>query len=785
MNKKHLSLAFFMCLLVAGSMVQAQCPEVKIKEKYEVRLLHPNYVLNGWDTAVDCNNEFIVLTADTSALTTQNFNGTYKVEEIPYNPPEPFTFGTRMPLSTDDDFAPNSINISFPFLFFGIQKNVVTLGANGMATFTPGAAGQGCPWSYNVGLPWTSGGPSPLTYMRDAIYGVYEDTYPYNLGNSARGIYYGSSPQSDYPCRHICFSWNRVPQFNKHSGSDSATYNCTYQIVIYEGTNIVEVHVKQRKVNTDWQGGIGVIGIQNATGTTQASTFNNRCGEYTDYIMPNSPAYFAPNGFNPFYTDVTERAWRFTPQGLTACNVQFFRLLSNGDSIEVAPYGQGTSALADSAGGYYYTNDRMSCVVKPTEPTKYKVLCRYRTRTGIDYYLRDTIFVGVDTAKQTSFTVGGQVMRSKTICAGDDLGAELTYPTESQVLDSCSWSAMLKCNGRDSILPRNYLEPYNGGMACRLLSTPAYHRFEHDTIMLINTASFSNGCTGHDSLHVNVFPNTKDTTLGAICDNEDYHFQGNTYTDAGEYDVPLISSHGCDSVKHLSLHMSHTSYSYDRIKDCSPITWKNGRTYYATNTTSARNDTVILKNIYGCDSTVQLDFQLFPLHAEAIATPQNADMDHLTIKLTDVSTGDSTRTWNVSGVGTSNEEVFYFGYPLEYDSVTVQLHALSPYGCEDDTSIVVHLYKEGIYVPNAFTPLELTNNTFKVYGIGLTYLEIYVYSRTGQLVYEHEGLDAEWDGTIGNGTMCQQGTYVYKIRYRNIIDPDRTYVKKGTVTLIK
>lgn len=783
MKVKHFSALLFLgVFLTQATTIIAQCPEIKINEKYTTQI-HDIYNINHWDTAVDCNNPGINLSVD-ATLTTQNFNGTYLVEEIPYNPPEPFTFGTRMPLSTDDDFAPSSINISFPFLFFGIQKDVVTLGANGMATFTPGAANQSCPWSYSAGIPWTgsNGGPSTLTYMRDAIYGVYEDTYPYQLGNSARGIYYGSSPQSDYPCRHICFSWNRVPQFNKHSGSDSATYNCTYQIVIYEGTNIVEVHVKQRKANPSWQSGIGVIGIQNATGQTQVSTFNNRNGSYTDYIMPNSPAAFAPTGFNPFYTDITERAWRFTPQGQTNKNIQFYRLFDNGDSLELASNPNSQQAI--DAAGYYTNEDRTSCHINPTVTSRYMVTCRYITRTGILYYLKDIITVGADTSTAMALTVNGTTTHSATICSGDDIRAHLTHPDEL-TLDSCGWSAKLLCNGRDSILSDTCFEVLNNGLDCRLKRLTAFHRFGVDTINMICAARFANGCSNYDSLIVYVHPNTCDTTVGAICNGKKYTFLDEDFYNATEKDFHLTSHFGCDSVKHLSLHVSQTSHTYDSINDCMPIVWKNNRTYYSSNTTSTNFDTIVLQNMYGCDSIVQLVFTLFPLHADLLATPSNADMDHMTIQLTDISSNDSTRDWNVEGVGRSSDHIYSFGYPINHDSITVHLKATSKYGCEDDTSIVVHLLKESIYVPNAFTPMGLMNNKFKVQGEGLTYLEIYIYSRTGQRIYTHTGLDAEWDGRTVDGKMCPQGTYTYLIRYRNLIDPNRTYLKKGTITLIK
>ena len=61
----------------------------------------------------------------------QYFTGMYKVETVPYNPPDPtFALGTRMSISTDDDFAPSATTIPYPFYFFGIRKTGFVLGLN-------------------------------------------------------------------------------------------------------------------------------------------------------------------------------------------------------------------------------------------------------------------------------------------------------------------------------------------------------------------------------------------------------------------------------------------------------------------------------------------------------------------------------------------------------------------------------------------------------------------------------------------------------------------------------
>ena len=313
--------------------IPSPCPEVLIKQKHDHTSIR-RYRQQGWDTVVDCNHPEITLTC-TPNIPARRFSGTYYVDEIAYNPPDPtFALGTRMPITTDDNFSNMSTNIPYPFYFFGIQKTSFVLGANGLVAFGPvpvtntTGTGPSCPWSYSAPIPWTDGAtgvPNNLNYMRDAIYGIYEDTYPstsaHSTGEANWGIYYGV--QDQYPCRKIICSWNDVPQFS------CTSLHCSYQIVCYEGSNIIEVHVKDRNVCTSWQNGVGTIGIQNATGTNQVYSGNPQL-QMTS--VTGKPAAFFPSGFNTFNTSIHNRAWRFTPTGQTAKVYGWYRISEQTDT---------------------------------------------------------------------------------------------------------------------------------------------------------------------------------------------------------------------------------------------------------------------------------------------------------------------------------------------------------------------------------------------------------------------------------------------------------------------
>lgn len=391
--------------------VPSPCFEVQIKQKHDHTSME-RYRQNGWDTVVTDENHSIVLTC-TPNIPVQMFNGTYYVDTIPYNPPDTtFAIGTRMPTFTDDNFSNYQTTLAFPFYFFGIQKNHFVVGANGMVAFGPvpvtntSSTGPSCPWNYSAGLPWTNstpGAPSNLEYMRDAIYGVYEDTYPsqgiHTTGNENWGIYYGI--HDEYPCRKIICSWNDIPQYS------CTNLHCSYQIVCYEATNIIEVHVQERNACSNWNGGNGIIGIQNATGQPQVANSDPAASNGSQAIN-GKPAAFFPADCNPSTSSLNHIAYRFTPAGSSTFSYGWYRINENGANDTLRNAEEHPDAIDDTLGyflpmhwndtaGSYSCRSLSMAHVAPTQPTKYAFYLHYQDANNTPYHMEDTISVGVDT----------------------------------------------------------------------------------------------------------------------------------------------------------------------------------------------------------------------------------------------------------------------------------------------------------------------------------------------------------------------------------------------------
>jgi len=770
------------------------------------------YQAQGWDTVVDCNHPQLTLSC-MPYIPVQYFNGQYTVDTIPYDPPDPtFALGTKMPVTTDDDFASVATSIPFSFFFFGLQKNAFVLGANGLITFDTTAAGRYCPWKIASGatLPWPNSkttAPNGLgctkANMRDAIYGIYEDTHPiasYLHGDN--GIYYGI--QDEEPCRKIICSWNGIPTF---PGSRNQDNRCTYQIVCYEGSNIIEVHVKRRGVNTDWQNGRGVLAVQNATGAAQE---NGGPGTSTRYVREGAPAAYYPTGGNLLTTELDSIAFRFTPQGETPQKpYEWFRLFDNGDTVRLRNISTNPEAADDSNGYYFPMGHQPTCptltraIVKPDQVARYVFHLRFRNAANYWYNLYDTITIGVDTARSITLRPkdGTPNDHQLDICSGEDAQLMLEYP-EMQDTAEVHYVITRINGGANTQLPDSlfvfgelYTDEQTSLKRIPIIMHPDAAALnvqpgEIDSINIQFIVDFVSGCHNTTNFLLRTFPAYDTTERYGICAGESFTWalNGQTYTTATTSpQVNIPTSVGCDSIIHLDLSVSDVSYTIDRVSACKPYQWQNGQWYYETNTATAATDTIHLLNEWECDSTVQLDFTMTPMTPIIEASLEYFDFNNLDVVLTDVSTGGNGRTWFFPTGDPQTGVTAYYTAPYNIDSAVFMMVETSPYGCIDTAWVTIPFRRNVIWVPNVFTPdiPDGGNNMFRSISNHLLKEQTLVYNRRGELVFQCNEIDCAWDGTYSDGTPCPQGTYMYIIRYTTEYDPYVTQVVKGSVTLLR
>jgi gliding motility-associated-like protein len=96
----------------------------------------------------------------------------------------------------------------------------------------------------------------------------------------------------------------------------------------------------------------------------------------------------------------------------------------------------------------------------------------------------------------------------------------------------------------------------------------------------------------------------------------------------------------------------------------------------------------------------------------------------------------------------------------------ITLIATDAKGCKDTISKPIAIQEAYyVYVPNTFTPDGLRhNNTFGASFYGIRTANVMIFNRWGQRIFTSNELSFEWDGTY-KGTMVQDGTYTWKIKY--------------------
>lgn len=262
----------------------------------------------GPDQTLPCSQNCVNLNATVFHAGATN---TYTVGSIPHAPPIAYNQagGTAVSVNTDDVWSP-TITLPFPFCYYGNTYTTAKVGSNGSIKMGPATSGGWQPWSYTQNCPSTG-----LTDDGD-IFGVLSDLYPPANG-TVKWYLLGAAP-----CRIFVVTYNNLAHYS------CTSMRTTSMIVLYETTNVIDVYVKRKDLCSTWNGGRGIVGIQNPAGTAGIAAPGRNA----------TPTWSVPA--------TNSEAWRFTPNGAPIYTVEWFEgatLLGTGTSINVCPAGTTTT----------------------------------------------------------------------------------------------------------------------------------------------------------------------------------------------------------------------------------------------------------------------------------------------------------------------------------------------------------------------------------------------------------------------------------------------------------
>lgn len=202
----------------------------------------------------------------------------------------------------------------------------------------------------------------------------------------------------------------------------------------------------------------------------------------------------------------------------------------------------------------------------------------------------------------------------------------------------------------------------------------------------------------------------------------------------------------------------------------------------------AGNHTILAVNSFGCDTTLQA---VVPSPGEAFAEILPADTtldlgENIQLSnnfspypLSAITAYSWTPAMGLSCIDCPNPVATPYAKQTQY-TLTITYNK----GCT--VSATTNILVEGgkpVYIPNSFSPNgDGNNDLFQIYGVGIKVVNLKVFNRWGELVYQTNNQFSGWDGTF-RGVMQNPGVFVYEadITYLN----DKSDKVVGSITLIR
>lgn len=229
----------------------------------------------------------------------------YSVSQMVYNHN---TLTSPTSVTMGDDFYSNIIQIGFPFCFYGASYTSLVIGANGVLRFDTIQASQYCPWQIGAAIPSTTIQVNSILFPIQDLYSIPGGTMSYQT--------IGSSPN-----RKFIVDFDSIPMYFCQTTFFSG------QVKLIETTNAIEMHITQKSICAQWNGGYAIEGVQNSLGTS---------------------AIVVPGRNWPTVWTATNDAWRFMPSCVICSGVGISEspiselnvFVSDHNQITIIPNGQ-------------------------------------------------------------------------------------------------------------------------------------------------------------------------------------------------------------------------------------------------------------------------------------------------------------------------------------------------------------------------------------------------------------------------------------------------------------
>ncbi|MFT6323046.1 MAG: gliding motility-associated-like protein [Halieaceae bacterium] len=141
----------------------------------------------------------------------------------------------------------------------------------------------------------------------------------------------------------------------------------------------------------------------------------------------------------------------------------------------------------------------------------------------------------------------------------------------------------------------------------------------------------------------------------------------------------------------------------------------------------------------------------------------------------------------ISGIENPNQSATQVS-PNQTTTYSVNISDPNNTNCSYSSEVTIHVYEincgePDIFIPNAFSPNgDGANDSYLITGKVVEEIDLKIYNRWGELVFETTDPNKGWDGTF-NGKEVDPLVFVYNLSVTCI--DRRAFIKKGNITVIR
>jgi gliding motility-associated-like protein len=684
----------------------------------------------------------------------------------------------------DDDYAPHTSAIGFSFVFYNRTYTRCLVSSNGYVSFNLEDSNDYSAWSLQ---PTTNtNGPIPDSNISclNSICGVYEDLYLVNSGTIE------TYTAGVAPYRKFVINFCTCPMYITSLGCNQIE---TFQIILYETTNNIEVHIKNKHTCSAWNGGLAIEGVQDSSGTHATPAPGRDC---TVWTATNDAYRFVPYSIDSY----TVASIPFAPiPDVTPGTVYWYQgttLLGTGTTITVSPTATTTYTAMFASSNCSYTDtfyQNVEILISPgmairdivTLPTTCGACNGSIELLGMTPNSNDSIRFMKNSVWQPSIiysTSSDSIGVIPNLCAGDYDSIVAYTPTNCPsnvigpitlpnpvLIASFTDSINFGCNGDTVIFTNNSTAPgattklytweYGDGSTDTTSTTIHAHIYKTQGIYMPTLVFTNTYCT--DSIPLNT--NLRHALHAGFNISENLLCQGQS---------EIFTNTSVDTTRN-GIAPSYSWY----FGDGSTSTSYSPSYVYGFEDTGNYTPMLIVQDFVPCYDTAYKTI-------DVINKPIIYNMDsgfcspNTTIPIGMVISNADSYLWTTGAITPT----------IIPDTEGVYTVTETNYCGSIESSVKVTLYDcdKCLFIPSAFTPNDDgLNDVFHVRMLcPIRNYGIKIFNRYGQLVYASYYVSQGWDGKY-NGVPVDIGTYLYEVTYTPDLPNARLLSRKGDVTVVR